>query len=384
MRRRVRAVGQTACPSLPWPVARRCVRVAGLLAACLPAGFGQTPFLADPVRFWQHESEYTGAEACKACHAEIHAHQRTSNHAASLRPAREVPELASGLPVSRSDRVSGFTLSLSGSADAGIRLGASGAAESSSIGLEWAFGSGLKGITPIGRTATGRWVESRLTWYESLGAIDFTTGASKYSPQDAFESLGRELTADEVAECFGCHTTGFDKRASAPRGEEMGVRCERCHGPGREHVKAAMSGSPVQGTIANPGRLSAFAQVQMCGACHGRPPQDNEFDALAMLERTPNSVRFPSQRIVLSRCFNETFRELACTTCHDAHRNVADEADSFDATCLSCHDKGHRADGSVCSVASAGCSSCHMPKERVMRHSLFSDHWIRVVRQEQP
>ena len=349
---------------------------------CIPAVLGQTDYLTDPVHFWQHESEYSGAGNCKTCHPGIYARQQTSNHARSLRAARDVPELVSNLPFSLPDRVSGFTLRLSGGASNGIRLSSENAVASSEALLEWAFGSGTKGITPIGRIASGSWVESRLTWYESVGDIDFTTGASKYDPKNAVESLGRGLTQQEVAECFGCHTTGFDERASAPKGDELGVRCERCHGPGSDHVGAAMSGKPIRGTIFNPVTLGGFPQTQMCGACHGRPPQDNDFDALAMLEQTPHSVRFPSQRIVLSRCFNETFGELACTTCHDPHVDVADEAGSFDASCLSCHSRDDREHAAVCPVQSQNCSSCHMPKERVMRHSMFSDHWIRVVRSD--
>ncbi len=117
----------------------------------------------------------------------------------------------------------------------------------------------------------------------------------------------------------------------------------------------------------------------MCGACHGAPPADNDFGALRQLETTVHSVRFPSQRIVLSRCFNESFGELKCTTCHDPHVNVRDEVAKRDNSCVSCHNTAVREEANVCPVGKENCSSCHMPKERVMRHSLFSDHWIRVV-----
>lgn len=374
------AVNRFRAAPLRWGV--ECTLIAGFLAGPTPPGLGQTGYLTDPLHFWEHESDYTGAETCKTCHQEIYERQQSSNHARSLRVAREVHELVSILPFSLPDRVSGFTLTLSGSASDGVRLSSENAAASTEAILEWAFGSGTKGITPIGRIAAGSWVESRLTWYESLGGIDFTTGASKYDPKNAVESLGRGLTQQEVVECFGCHTTGFDETAEAPQGDEVGVRCERCHGPGSEHVGAAMSGRPIRGTIFNPVTLGGFPQTQMCGACHGRPPQDNDFDALAMLEQTPHSVRFPSQRIVLSRCFNETFGDLACTTCHDPHVDVADEAESFDASCRSCHSTEKREQAAVCPVSSQNCSSCHMPKERVMRHSMFSDHWIRVVRSD--
>lgn len=371
---------RTAVPSSYSRIARDCTLLLALLAAPGQAGTGQTGRLEDPARFWQHESEYAGSQACKSCHADIYSRQSASNHARSLRQAELVPELLGALPFSRFDRVSGYTLTLSSNSASRVRLESANDAESGAATLDWAFGSGAKGITPLGRTDRGGWVESRLTWYESVGAIDFTTGASKYDPQNVIESLGRGLTAQQVTDCFGCHTTGYDKRTSAPTADEMGIRCERCHGPGQAHIEAALDGQSLDGTIFNPSALSGFEQARMCGSCHGVPPQDNDFDALALLEGTPHSVRFPSQRIVLSRCFNETFGELACTTCHDPHRDVSAEADSFDESCLSCHDTGARDRGTVCPEASADCASCHMPRERVMRHSLFSDHWIRVAR----
>ena len=378
-----RANDQGARPALRCSCSRLVLCGVLFLSALVGPGYavgGQTAQLSDPVRFWQHESEYAGSQACKSCHMDIYSRQSASNHARSLRQAELVPELVGTLPFSRFDRVSGYTLTLSSSSASRVRLESANDAESSGATLDWAFGSGTKGITPIGRTDSGGWVESRLTWYKSLGAIDFTTGASKYDPQDVIESLGRGLSAKQVTECFGCHTTGYDERESAPTADEMGIRCERCHGPGQTHIEAALDSASVDGTIFNPSALTGFEQARMCGTCHGVPPQDNDFDALALLERTPHSVRFPSQRIVLSRCFNETFGELACTTCHDPHRDVSDEAGLFDQSCLSCHDTGARDHGTVCPEASANCASCHMPTERVMRHSLFSDHWIRVVR----
>ena len=348
-----------------------------LLSVCVLRGQN---FLEDPERFWRHESDYAGSETCRPCHLEIYRRQIDGNHARSLRPAAEAPQLTARLPIDREDRVGGAVLTLrKNSGGGGIEIHAKKGEDEMSAVLAWAFGSGVKGITPIGRTRDGQLFESRLTWYESLGGIDFTTGASQYDPGNARESLGRRLTRRQVAECFGCHTTGYDKERQAPARGEMGVGCERCHGPGQEHIRGAASGRPPGQDIFHAGRLKGFAQAQMCGVCHGAPPPDNDFAALQQLETTLHSVRFPSQRIVLSRCFNESFGELSCTTCHDPHVNVADEAAGRDRSCLSCHRAAAREEASVCPVGTAECSDCHMPKERVMRHSLFTDHWIRVV-----
>ena len=335
--------------------------------------------MADPLRFWTHDSAYAGSQACKGCHAEIYQRQQASNHSRSLRPAKEVPQLTSGLPIERRDRASDSTLLLQLDSDGEVQLQSRRNSDQAAAVLEWAFGSGLKGITPIARTGDGHLVESRLTWYASLQDISFTTGSSKYDPATARESLGRRLTQKQVSECFGCHTTGYDRAREAPARDEMGVSCERCHGPGSEHIAAVQNAQPPK-KIFHPGRMEGFPQIQMCGACHGRPPQDNDFDALRLLENTPHSVRFPSQRIVLSRCFNESFGELKCTTCHDPHVDVADEAAGYDAACQSCHDAESRKEAAVFApLATPSVRVAICPKERVMRHSLFSDHWIRVV-----
>lgn len=350
--------------------------------AWLVAPVAAQRFLEDPVRFWQHESEYAGAQACKTCHAEIFDVQQRSNHALSLQPAREVPQLSAGMSAEKVDPVSEAILRIGPTAEGEVQLSARRGEDSALLTLDWAFGSGLKGITAVGRSDDGSFVESSLTWYASLAGFDLTTGATQYERRTVEDGLGRLLSQQEVAECFGCHTTGYDRRRQAPARKEMGVRCERCHGPGAEHVRSATSGS-VEEHIFHPGKLEPFAQIQMCGACHGTPPQDNDFDAIRYVETTLKTVRFPSQRLVLSRCFNESMAGLQCITCHDPHTNVGAEGESHDRPCLSCHAREGDSEGSRCPVGAVDCASCHMPRERVMSHSLFTDHWIRVTRSAQ-
>ena len=120
----------------------------------------------------------------------------------------------------------------------------------------------------------------------------------------------------------------------------------------------------------------------MCGACHGRPPEDSDLRAVQFIQQSPNTVRFPSQRLVLSRCFNETDRGIACTSCHDPHAAAGAVLRGGDSVCQRCHDTAKRARAAKCPVAASKCASCHMPKEQVMAHSLFTDHWIRTVRKD--
>src|SRR5436190_344759 len=49
-----------------------------------------------------------------------------------------------------------------------------------------------------------------------------------------------------------------------------GIDCQRCHGPGGNHIAAVRSGSPsqrVRSSIVNPARLSSELQLQICMQC---------------------------------------------------------------------------------------------------------------------
>jgi hypothetical protein len=354
------------------------IRIATLFALAVCVLEAQT--LWTPEHFWSQESAYAGARACAGCHTEIYRKQESSNHARSLRPVEEVDTLRERLPFEILDRTSGATLSLSRGGDGRLALSARKGPGEERMALEWSFGSGAKGITPVGRLAGGGFAESRVSWYASTGGFDFTTGATRFVPRTTVESLGRPLSQQEILECFGCHTTGVSRDDPAPARNNMGIRCERCHGPGAAHIRTISAGGGKNKQIFQPGRLDGFGQAQVCGVCHGRPPQDTDFHVIRFIQETPNTVRFPSQRLVLSRCFNETENGLRCSACHDPHTNVAASRASLEKSCVSCHTTGARPRVEVCPVAKQNCASCHMPKQRVMAHSTFTDHWIRVVR----
>ena len=208
-------------------------------------------------------------------------------------------------------------------------------------------------------------------------------GSDGYDPRTTIESLGRALSLDEVQQCFSCHTTDYTPGPSGPVLNEMGIHCERCHGPGLEHVRLMAGPSPPPAgqdrKILNPAQLKAFAQIEMCGACHGKPPRDTDLSALQLSEPTPQMARYPSRRLVLSRCFSESADGLKCTSCHNPHINVSEWRALRDQPCIACHSEGLRAKARICPLQQSDCVSCHMPKERAMLHFDFTDHWIRVA-----
>src|SRR5207244_36462 len=190
------------------------MRLGCILALAVSPLGAQT--LWTPEHFWKQDSAFAGAKACAGCHAEIYKKQEASNHARSLRPLAEVSEITSRLPFEIFDRSSGAKLTLSRQSNARLSLVSATGASEEGLALEWAFGSGVKGITPVGRLKSGAFAESRVSWYAATGGFDFTTGASKFTPQTNSEGVGRTLRKQELVECLGCHTTGTSPENPEP------------------------------------------------------------------------------------------------------------------------------------------------------------------------
>src|ERR1700722_408465 len=83
-----------------------------------------------------------------------------------------------------------------------------------------------------------------------------------------------------IPRCLECHASSFEwmpppvnryRKSSLV----LGITCEKCHGPGREHValhstppgSKALPGGASKG-IVNPARLPRDRQIDVCGLCH--------------------------------------------------------------------------------------------------------------------
>jgi Zn finger protein HypA/HybF involved in hydrogenase expression len=195
-----------------------------------------------------------------------------------------------------------------------------------------------------------------------------------------------------VSNCFSCHSTGGVVGGKLNL-EKMtpGIRCEACHGPGTRHVAAAREGDPSAGLIYNPRGLSGDQLTQdFCASCHRG---NDEFGLLQSMEL--NNVRFQPYRIFHSKCYSDD-RRISCTSCHNPHEPIKNEAAHYDAKCAACHaPKGKsvllkssaralQSTAPACKVGTKDCVSCHMPKiGPPAAHFKFTDHYIRVVKPQE-
>ncbi|MFL6212774.1 MAG: multiheme c-type cytochrome [Blastocatellia bacterium] len=329
--------------------------------------------------------QYVGSRACAACHADKVAAQAKTPMAHALEPADEVAVLRRNPRLTfRSGAYRYQIIYEKNRATYAVSDGKTTITEP----ILYSFGMGSLGQTYLFRH-NGELYESRVTYYVSLRGLDFTGGQQHLVSTTVEEALGRRLSTEDARSCFACHAP------SAVGNTELqldhftpGITCESCHGPGQKHI-AAMKGGPYdEAQIFNPGKLDGISLSQeFCGACH------RGFGQVMMLpaQGGANNIRFQPYRLFNSRGHNRSDTRISCVACHDPHQEIRRDAAFYDAKCLACHlgdakeAKTAARAAAACPVGRQQCANCHMPKvEEPVMHSMFADHWIRVVKPGAP
>jgi hypothetical protein len=236
-------------------------------------------------------------------------------------------------------------------------------------------------------------------------------------------------------ECMTCHN-GYPKIIEGSENKyEMipnGIDCERCHGPGSEHVKQKMQGKlvdiskEIDYSIVNPAKLPIALQLDICQRCHiqgnavlneGKSFYDfkpgmhlsdvmNVFMPVYKGREEEHIMASHAERLKMSQCFIKSNTNtadvnalkpyehgLTCITCHNPHVSVkVTGQDHFNNVCRSCH---HSTENSqlptprsqlTCTedmqkrmAVKDNCVQCHMPKNGTVDipHVSVTDHFIR-------
>jgi len=196
--------------------------------------------------------------------------------------------------------------------------------------------------------------------------------------------------------CDGCHSVNYDIHTKQV--SEWNVGCERCHGPGSEHIA-----HPSRANILNPAHMDSVAANDTCVQCHsqGRPttlPIEGKYydwpvgyhvgqrlqDFWKLEDCTLGQTDFyyfPDCAAHKNRMQGNDFaqsvmyrRGITCFSCHDVHGtgNYAQLRKPAEQICLDCHgplspNGPHTAtleQHTHHKAASTGsqCVACHMPK----------------------
>jgi predicted CXXCH cytochrome family protein len=286
--------------------------------------------------------------------------------------------------------------------------------------VDWVLGSGRHSRTYLYQTPDGALFQLPLAWYAQERRWGMAPGYDRPDHEGVLRRVRRE--------CLFCHNAFPDVAAGSDAAGEPqlfpatlpeGIGCQRCHGPGAEHVRRALVGdggkAAIRAAIVNPARLPPQRRDDVCFQCHLQP-------AVALAgsrrlgrgdysfrpgERLPDyqvhvdvreegaapggrfEINHHAYRLRQSRCFQASAGKLSCLTCHDPHRRLAtgELAARFRAACQGCHpgvackrprpipaDAGPAAAG----TDDADCVSCHMPKRRPrdVVHVMMTDHLI--------
>jgi tetratricopeptide (TPR) repeat protein len=379
-------------PEASWLLSRALLQQGEISAAT--AALAQSDGYGDRDPTQSEPAPLVGAARCGDCHSSYHRIQRSSRHAKTFYQTSELdklPELdrlvsdPGDARIHHAIRHEGGRLQWETSGDGQVMRAL----------VEYAFGSGDVAVTLVGQDAAGGAFELRLSHYGRGGVWDVTTGHAS-QPADRREYLGRPLGRDGVRRCLECHTTNarIARERSGVATTDRSIGCERCHGPGANHIQA-IAGEFPEPAIANPRLASAAQTVALCAACHS--PKDLKVEPGDRL-----APRFASTSLSWSRCYTESGGSLSCVNCHDPHRDAEKSASFYETRCLACHANTsptfslaahaeprlpvlpENVRRVLCPVDPAkGCVKCHMPDvDGIVPHTTFSDHHIRVHRQD--
>ncbi len=271
--------------------------------------------------------------------------------------------------------------------------------------LAYIVGTGANGATPLVRRGN----------YLFQAPISYYAGRKSWGLSPNYEKRDLGFTLPVSADCIACHAgrtqpvKGREGLYADPPIVELGISCERCHGPGELHVKERMAGVPARGkrdtSIVNPAKLPTWLADNICMNCHegdnrtlqpGKSASDfrpgvplNETAVILKTPVDPNNAQSPLLEhyysMSLSRCYRESKGKLGCQSCHDPHLQPrADETVAyFRARCVRCHaetDCSITLQARQTQTPPDACTNCHMPKQPVLTvsHSTLTNH--RIVR----
>jgi tetratricopeptide (TPR) repeat protein len=193
-----------------------------------------------------------------------------------------------------------------------------------------------------------------------------------------------DFTREATTRCLECHNTWLGHVAGTTNQYQrehllLGVTCERCHGPGREHVAfhRAHPEAKAAHAVVDPRRLTRERQLEVCTQCHSNAPKRRgpafsyrPGEPLESYFRTSKS-KYPEddhvanqvQYLRQSKCFQKS-DTLTCTTCHNPHRPPGPGHSALaQRSCLKCHQAADCGEQPHLPAAvRSNCVGCHMPQ----------------------
>jgi predicted CxxxxCH...CXXCH cytochrome family protein len=264
--------------------------------------------------------------------------------------------------------------------------------------MHYAIGSGAKAQSFLSEH-DGFVTQAAVTWFREKKLWDRSPGFRKDL------HAGRAIQF----ECLYCHSNGVTQTGATrnrfeqplfPNGSAIG--CERCHGPGSEHVRLRELSGAVDKpdySIVNPKDLAPALREAVCQQCHlegevrvlrsgrrfdeYRPGLPLDSVIRVLVRQTSGDDRHvvgQVDQMYASKCFQASGGALGCATCHDPHEMAPPEqrAQQYRAACLKCHDCSSPVSVRAKLGSPDNCIGCHMPQVAAsdVSHVAMTDHRI--------
>lgn len=322
---------------------------------------------------------FVGREVCGECHQENFQLHAASGHASTLASTADstIADFFAGKTVDAGPGYGQFRYDVD---EQGLWVHRVGEPQDGRFPLQYVLGSGHNAKTMFTIVEDGKGgsvgVEHRISWFASHQDFGLTPDHADKVPTASLETFGNPIRGEMMHGCIGCHSTHGKISAGKVLDLVPNVNCEKCHGPGAEHVRQArLTKTPPPFSVGR-SDWDQESELQLCGSCHRLPIN---FSPKQLREYPAALIRFQPVGMLRSPCYLESDGAMKCTTCHNPHQSsVAKSKADYVADCTACHqaDTEHR---TVCPVSPTdGCIECHMPAMKFEQGMIFHDHWIRV------
>ena len=347
-----------------------------------------------------------GSKACSGCHAGIYRKYSAStmSQSSGIVGRGEFRESFDHAIISDPAKSAEYRLSPS---PEGIRLDFKRSVTGTRM-LGWFVGSGRVARSYLS-ALDGFLFQSPVSYYSAGSRWDLSPG---YQQHDSVH-----LTRAVGTGCLQCHASRLQPVTGTQNGFapqpflEGGISCERCHGPGKNHVTRMSSGKGAGSAgIVNPVKLDPARRDSVCAQCHLtgaarvarlRPKTSGKGDYqpggllqdyTAYFVWSGSAPGLPGanshfEKLAGSACKKAAGDKLWCGSCHDPHGGPPEAArvHFYRARCQKCpQPQACKAGGPQRQKLQDDCTACHMPKSpiRDTEHAVFTDHSI--PRKERP
>ncbi|MGN6177627.1 MAG: hypothetical protein ACTHNW_00490 [Mucilaginibacter sp.] len=242
--------------------------------------------------------------------------------------------------------------------------------------------------------------ESYLYWKDNelfQLPISYFNALQNWTDSPGFDTLNANYGRMIGDRCFQCHSSYIRQIPSGSQSIAnpvikydkasliMGIDCERCHGPGADHVNFQMAHPDDKKAhfMVSYTSLPRARKLDMCAICHSGNKETlikNIFafkpgDTLASYKEVDffqspavDSAKLDVhgnqyQLLSSSKCFIKS--NLDCATCHNVHANQRQDVALFSQKCMDCHKTSTH---NFCPMAQqlggvikTNCIDCHMP-----------------------